>query len=46
MNDETVSSVHWSFWVIGVVTLVWNIMGAMNFFVQMNADTVAAMLML
>ena len=43
MNDETVSEVHWSFWVIGVVTLVWNVMGAMNFVVQMNADMVAAM---
>jgi hypothetical protein len=43
MNDETVSGVHWSFWVIGGVTLVWNIMGAMNFVVQMNADMVAAM---
>jgi hypothetical protein len=43
MNDETVSGVHWSFWVIGVVTLVWNIMGAMNFVVQMNTDMVAGM---
>ena len=43
MNDETVSGVHWSFWVIGAVTLVWNVMGAMNFVVQMNADMVAAM---
>ena len=43
MDDETVKSVHWSFWVIGGVTLVWNVMGAMNFVVQMNADMVAAM---
>ena len=43
MNDDTESGVHWSFWVIGVVTLVWNVMGAMNFVVQMNADMVAAM---
>jgi hypothetical protein len=43
MNDETVDGVRWSFWVIGGVTLVWNIMGAMNFVVQMNADMVAAM---
>ncbi len=43
MNDETVGGVHWSFWTIGVVTLIWNVMGGMNFFMQMNADVVAAM---
>ncbi len=43
MNDETVGGVHWSFWAIGAVTLIWNIMGVINFFVQMNADMVAAM---
>jgi len=43
MNEETVSGVHWSFWAIGVITLVWNVMGAMNFVIQMNADMVAAM---
>jgi len=43
MNDETVRGVHWSFWAIGAVTLIWNVMGAINFFVQMNADMIAAM---
>jgi len=43
MNGKTVGDVHWSFWVIGVVALIWNVMGVMNFFVQMNADMVAAM---
>ena len=42
MNDKTVGSVHWSFWVIGAVALIWNVMGTMNFFVQMNADALAA----
>jgi hypothetical protein len=42
MNDETVRSVHWSFWAIGAVALVWNVMGVINFFVQMNPDTLAA----
>jgi len=41
-NKDTVS-VHWSFWVIGVVALIWNIMGVMNFFSQMNPDMVATM---
>ena len=43
MNDKTVGEVHWSFWAIGAVTLIWNVMGIMNFFGQMNADTLAAM---
>lgn len=42
MNDETVG-VHWSFWVIGAVALIWNVMGAMNFFMQMNADALASL---
>ena len=43
MNDETVGGVHWSFWAIGAVALLWNMMGVINFFVQMNADVVATM---
>jgi len=43
MNDQTVSRVHWSFWLIGAVALIWNVMGVVNFIVQMNADAVAAM---
>ncbi len=43
MNDEAVSGVHWSFWAIGAVALIWNGMGAMNYFMQMNADALAEM---
>ncbi len=43
MNDETVGGVHWSFWAIGAVALIWNVMGGINFFAQMNADVLAAM---
>ncbi len=43
MNDETVGGVHWSFWTIGAVALIWNVMGVINFFAQMNADALAAM---
>ena len=43
MNDETVVGVHWSFWAIGAVGLVFNLMGCMNFFSQMDADMVASM---
>jgi hypothetical protein len=41
MNDKIVGDVHWSFWVIGVVALIWNIMGGINFFMQMNPDSLA-----
>ncbi len=42
MNDEKVGGVHWSFWSIGAVALIWNVMGVLNYFVQMNPDVVAA----
>ncbi len=43
MNDETAGGVHWSFWAIGAVVLIYNVAGVTNFFAQMNVDTVAAM---
>ena len=43
MNDETVGGVRWSFWTIGAVALIWNVMGVINFFGQMNAGMLAAM---
>ena len=42
LNDKTVGGVHWSFWLIGAVALTWNVMGVINFFVQMNPDVLAA----
>ena len=42
MSDETVGGVHWSFWAIGTVALIWNILGCINFFVQMDPDVLAA----
>jgi hypothetical protein len=42
MNYETDSRVHWSFWVICVVALIFNVMGVINYFAQMNADTLAS----
>lgn len=43
MNEDIADKVHWSFWAIGVITLIWNLFGVINFLVQMNADMVAAM---
>jgi len=42
MNNMTIDRAHWSFWLIGVITLLFNGMGVINFFVQMNADTLAS----
>lgn len=42
MNDRTRGGVHWSFWAIGGFALIWNVMGVINFFVQMNADALTA----
>ncbi|MGB5541116.1 MAG: hypothetical protein WBO37_13575 [Gammaproteobacteria bacterium] len=42
MNDEAGGGVHWSFPAIGVVAPVWNVMGVMNYFVQMNPDALAS----
>ena len=42
MNKENVGGVHWSFWAIGAVALIWNVMGVINFFMQMNPDMLAA----
>ncbi len=41
MNDRKVGDARWSFWVIGVVALIWNVMGAINFILQMNPDALA-----
>ena len=42
MNNKAVSGIHWSFWIICVVTLIFNAMGVINYFVQMNANSLAA----
>jgi hypothetical protein len=43
MTDKAVSGVHWSFWAIGAVTLIFNLMGVLNFFSQMSTDSLSAM---
>lgn len=43
MNEKTIVSVHWSFWVIVTVGLLFNLIGCANYISQMNAETVAAM---
>ncbi len=36
-------TVHWSFWLIGAVTLLYNLAGVMNFIAQMSTENIAAM---
>ena len=43
MNGKTIGNAHWIFWVIAAIALVWNLMGVVNFFLQLNADALAAM---
>ena len=43
MNDQNGASVHWRFWVISAIALIWNVLGGANFFMQMDADMVSAL---
>lgn len=43
MNNETLRSVHWSFWLISVLGLLWNAGGAINYLMQTNPEFVAAL---
>jgi hypothetical protein len=43
MNEKTVVSIHWSFWVVGLVGLIFNLVGCMNYISQLNAENVASM---
>ena len=42
MNGKTVCGVHWSFWIISIVTLIFNVVGVINYFVQMNTDSLTS----
>ncbi len=39
--SETHIKPHWSFWVICVVALIWNVMGSINFVMQTKPEMVA-----
>ncbi len=42
MNEKSAGAVHMSFWIISAVALVWNIMGCINFFMQMDPEVLAS----
>ncbi|MDX5152195.1 MAG: hypothetical protein R3188_06940 [Acidiferrobacterales bacterium] len=41
MNDTTAVKVHWSFWLIGVIALIWHVLGSANYLMQMNTEIVS-----
>lgn len=43
MNVNPDTRCHWSFWLIAAVTLIWNVLGCINFVMQMNSEVVAQM---
>jgi len=41
MPDKAVKHIHWSFWVICVLALLWNIGGSINYLMQTNLEFVS-----
>ena len=41
--SDTKSATNWKIYLIGIVTLIWNLLGVLNFVGQLNPETVAAM---
>ena len=43
MNEESNSAVHWSFWLLAAVCLLWNLMGVWAYVAQTNTGMIAAL---
>jgi len=43
VNDNIIGKVHWSFWLIGAVALIWHVLGSANYLMQMNAEMVSGL---
>ena len=43
MSEKAVARVHWSFWLISGLALIWNLLGSANIILQMVAGDLAAM---
>ena len=41
MNAKNSTTTHWSFWLVSVIALIWNVLGIVNFFVQMDPAVIA-----
>ena len=42
MNSISGAKIHWSFWVISVFMLLWNVMGGINFIMQFSPEMVSS----
>ena len=40
MTENNNTGVHWSFWLIGAVALLWNVGGSANYIMQMNPEMI------
>ena len=40
MNDTNENKPHWRFWVIVIFAFIWNVMGCINFFAQLNPNMI------
>ena len=43
MSDESMDKKHWSFWVVCIAGLAWNVGGAANYLMQTNMEFVNSM---
>lgn len=43
MSNEANRRIHWSFWLISVVALLWNVGGAINYLMQTNPEFVSTL---
>jgi hypothetical protein len=43
MNNQSAGGIDRSFWIISTIALAWNVLGAVNFISQLNADFVASL---
>jgi len=43
MDNGKVTGIHWSFWLISVIALLWNVGGAINYLMQTNLGYVVTL---
>ena len=43
MSNEAIRGIHWSFWLISVFGLLWNVGGAINYLMQTNLEFVSTL---
>ena len=43
MSNDGIRGVHWSFWLISVFALLWNVGGAINYLMQTNPEIVSTL---